>query len=81
MVFKPLAPYSWEENDVSERTERTIIDMIQAIILKKDINNILGLEIVLVITYVKNLQLTRALKDSMNPIKMQDQALLTLHDV
>lgn len=66
---------------MSERTERTIIDMIQATILKKDINNILGLEIVLAIIYVKNLQLTRALKDSMNPIKIQDQALLTLNDL
>lgn len=52
--------------------------MVQAMILEEDIDNNLWPEIVLAMIHVKNLQPTRALKSSISPIEMQDQALLTL---
>lgn len=78
IVFEPSAPYSQEENGVSERTGRTIMDMVRATILEGGIDDNLWPEIVLAMTHVKNLRPTRALKDSMSPIEMQDQALPTL---
>lgn len=41
IVFKPLALYSQEENRVSERTNRTIMEMVRAMILKRGMEDIL----------------------------------------
>lgn len=75
ITFEPSAPYSQEENGVSERTGRTIMDIVQTTILEGGIDDTLWPEIVLAMTHVKNLRPTRALKDSISPIEMQDQAL------
>lgn len=63
MVFEPSAPYSQKENGVSEKTGKTIMDMVQAMILEGSINDILWPEIVLTMTYIKNLRPTQAFKD------------------
>ena len=39
ITFKPSAPYSQEQNGVSKRTERTIIDMARATILEGNIDD------------------------------------------
>lgn len=79
ITFEPSAPYSQEENGVSERTGRTIMDMVRATILEGGIDDTLWLEIVLAITHIKNLRPTRALEGSISPIEMQNQALPDLH--
>lgn len=53
------------------------MDIVQTTILEAGINNTLRPEIVLATTNVKNLGPTRAFKDSMSPIEMQNQALPT----
>lgn len=78
ITFEPSAPYSQEENGVSERTGRTIMEMVRATILEGGIDDTLWPEVVLAMTHVRNLRPTRALKDSMSPIKMQDQTLPNL---
>ncbi len=79
ITFKPSAPYSQEENRVSERTERTIRDMVRATILEWGIDDTLWPEIVLAMTHIKNLRPKRALEEFICPIEMQNQAILDLH--
>lgn len=62
ITFEPSAPYSQEQNRVSKRTERMIIDITRAIILEDNINDDLWPEFVLVMTYIKNSRPTRALQ-------------------
>ena len=50
------------------------MDMMRGIILEGRIDDTLWHEIVLAMTYIKNLRPTRALKDSISPIEMQNQA-------
>lgn len=69
IIFKPLVSYSQEENRVSKRTSRTIMEMVQATILKRGMEDTLYPEVVLAITYVKNLRPTQALEKSISPIK------------
>ncbi len=61
ITFKPSTPYSQEQNGVSERTKRTIMDMTKSTILEGNINDDLWPELVLAMTYVKNNRPTRAL--------------------
>ncbi len=63
ITFEPSAPYSQEQNGVSERTERTIMDVTRATILEGNIDDDLWPELVLAITYVKNNRPTKALQD------------------
>ena len=63
IIFKPSAPYSQEQNDISERTGRTIIDMTRATILKRNIDDDLWPKLILAMTYVKNNRPTRAVQN------------------
>ena len=63
ITFEPSAPYSQEQNGVSERTGRTIMDMTRATILEGNIDDDLWPELVLAMTYVKNNRPTRAVQN------------------
>lgn len=54
IIFELSAPYSQEQNGVSERMGKTIMDMTRAIILEGNIDDELWPEIVLALTHVKN---------------------------
>lgn len=73
IVFELSAPYSQEENKVSERTSCTIMEMVRATILEKGINDTFWLEVVLAMTHINNLWPTWALKGSISPVKIQDK--------
>ena len=79
ITFETSALYSQEENGVSERKRRTIMDMMRATIVESGIDDNLRPEIVLAMTYIKNLQPTRALKGLISLIEMANQALPELH--
>ena len=66
ITFEPSAPYSQEQNDVSERMGRTIMDMTRATILEGNIDDDLWPELVLAMTYIKNSRPTKAL-DNLSP--------------
>lgn len=61
ITFEPSAPYSQEQNGVSERMGRTIMDMTRVTILEGNLDDELWPEIVLAMTYVKNVRPTKAL--------------------
>lgn len=61
-TFKISASYSQEENRISKRTRKTIMDMVSITIRQRGINDTLWLEIVLAMTHIKNLRPTRVLK-------------------
>ena len=63
ITFELSAPYSQEQNGVSERMGRTIMDMTRAIILEGNIEDDLWPELILAITYVKNSRPTKALQN------------------
>ena len=67
ITFEPSAPYSQEQNGVSERMGRTIMDMTRATILEGNINDELWPELVLAMTYIKNNRPTRALANNISP--------------
>lgn len=70
ITFKLFVPYSQEENSVLDQTKKTIIDMVRATILERRIDDTFWPEIVLAMTYVKNLCSTYALKDNSSLIEM-----------
>lgn len=70
ITFEPSTPYFQEQNDVSERMERTIMDMTRTTILESNINDNLWSELVLAMTHIKNSQPTRALQN-ISPRKAQ----------
>lgn len=72
IIFEPSAPYSQEENGVSERSGRTIIEMVRATILEGDMDDTLWPEVVLAMTHVKNLRPTRALEGAISPLEKQE---------
>lgn len=61
---------------MSKCTSHIIIEMIKALILEGRIDDTFWLEIILAMTYIKNLQPIRALEGSITPVKMQDKDLL-----
>lgn len=73
IIFEPLAPYSQEQNGVSERTGRTLMDMTRASILEGNIDDDLWPEILLVMTYIKNNRPTEALPNNTTPQEAQNQ--------
>ncbi len=79
ITFEPFAPYPQEENRVSERTRRTIMDMVRATILEGGIDDTLWPEIILAMTHIKNLRPTQGLEGFISPIEMQNQAIPDLH--
>lgn len=62
IIFEPSAPYSQEQNGVSERMGRTIMDMTRAKFLEGNLNDDLWPEVILTMTYVKNVRPTKALE-------------------
>lgn len=70
IIFEPSAPYSQEQNGVSERMGRTIMDMTRATILEGNLDDNLWPEVILAMTSVKNVRPTRAL-DGKNPHYVQ----------
>ena len=72
IIFEPSSPYSQEENGVSERTGRTIMEMVRVTILEGGIDDTLWPEVVLAMTHVKNLRPTRALEGAISTIKKQE---------
>lgn len=67
ITFEPSAPYSQEQNGVSERMGRTLMDMTRATILEGNIDDELWPELVLAMTYIKNSRPTRALANNLSP--------------
>ena len=63
ITFEPSAPYSQEQNGVSEQTGRTIMDMTRATILEGNSDDDLWPELVLAMMYVKNNRPTRAVQN------------------
>ena len=61
ITYEPSAPYSQEQNGVSERTGRTILDMTRSAIIGGDIPDYLWPEIALAMVHVKNIRPTSAL--------------------
>lgn len=62
ITFEPSASHSQEQNGVSERMGRTILDMTRCTIIEGDIPDDLWPEIVLAMVEVKNLRPTNALE-------------------
>lgn len=63
ITFEPSALYFQEQNRVSEKTGRTIMDMTRATILEGNINDDLWPNFILTMTYIKNNQPTRVFQD------------------
>ncbi len=63
ITFEPSTPYFQEQNGVSKRTGRTIMNMTRVTILEDNIDDDLWPELVLVMTYVKNNWPMKALQD------------------
>lgn len=70
ITFELFAPYLQEENSVSEKIERIIIDMMRATILESGIVNTFWSEVVLAMTHIKSLSSTQALGDNINLVEM-----------
>lgn len=74
ITFEPSAPYSQEQNGVSERMGRMIMDMTRATILEGNIDDDFWPELALAMTYVKNSRpTTRALPQNLSPYKALTQ--------
>ena len=67
IIFEPSLPYAQEQNGVSERMGRTIMDMTRATILEGNIDDKLWPELVLGRTYIKTKRPTRALANNISP--------------
>ena len=67
ITLEPLPPYSQEQNSVSERLRKTLIDMTRSTILEGNIDNKLWPELVIAITYIKNSRPTRVLANNQSP--------------
>lgn len=73
IIFEPSAPYSQEQNGVSELVGRIIMDMTRATILEGNLCDDLWPEIVLAMTYIKNIRPTKALEGNSSPYYAQHQ--------
>lgn len=81
IIFESSAPYSQEQNGVSERVGRTIMDMARATILEGNIQDDLWPEIILAMTYVKNIRPTKALEGNNTPHYAQHQENLDISNL
>ena len=61
IILEPSAPYLQEQNGVSERVGRTLMDMARASIIEGGIDDIFWPEVILAMTYIKNIRPTTAL--------------------
>ena len=66
ITFESLVPYLQEQNGISEKMGRTLIDITRATILEVNINDELWPELILAMTYIKNSRPTRALANNLN---------------
>ena len=62
IILEPSAPYSQEENGVSERLGRTLIEMARASIIEGGIDDSFWPKVILAMTYIKNIRPTKALQ-------------------
>ena len=62
IILEPSAPYSQEENGVSEGLERTLMEMAQASIIEGGIDDSFWPKVILAMTYIKNIRPTKALQ-------------------
>lgn len=77
ITFEPSAFYFQEQNSIFERIKRIIIDITKATILEGNINDDLWSELVLVMTYIKNSHLIKAL-DNLSPHEVHFYKQLSL---
>ena len=61
IIWEPIMPYSPEENDVSERLNRTIYKPAQAMLKDADLNSHLWLKAIKTAVYIKNRSSTQVL--------------------
>ena len=61
--FEPSAPYSQEQNGISERKSRTLMERVRTTIIGGNIPDNLWPEVLLAITHISNLLLTSSLND------------------
>lgn len=73
IIFEPSALYFQAQNGVLEQMGKTVINMTKAIILEGNLDDELWPEIVLVMTYVKNIRLTKTLNGN-NPNNTQQKS-------
>ncbi len=62
ITIETSAPYSPSQNGVAERFNRTLIELVRAMLIAKDLPSFLWDEAVSHATYIRNRSLTRALK-------------------
>lgn len=63
IIFEPLVFYLQEQNGVSEWLGQILIDMARVLIIKKEIDDTFWSEVILAMTYIKNIRPITALKD------------------
>lgn len=68
IILEPSAPYSQEQNGVSERVGRTLMDMARASIIEGGIDDTFWPEVILAMTYIKNIGPTTALNGLGPPV-------------
>lgn len=61
IILEPSAPYSQEQNGVSERVGHTLMDMARASIIERGIDDMFWPKVILAMTYIKNIRPTSAL--------------------
>ena len=64
---------------MSDRTGRIIMEIVRAIILERELDETLWLEVVLPMTHIKNLRPMQALERSISPAEMHDKDFPNLH--
>lgn len=77
ILFEPSAPYSQEENGISEQKGRTLMERVQATIIAGGIPDELWPEVLLAITHVSNLLPTTAL-NGRSPFEASSHSLPNL---
>ena len=78
ITFEPSCPHSQEQNGVSERMGRTIMDMVRSTIIGGSIPDDLWPEIVLAMVHVKNIRPTSSLTDGRTPHELMEKELPTI---
>jgi hypothetical protein len=67
IAFEFTAPYSPQQNGVAERLNRTIAELVRAVLIQGQLPKSLWAEAVTYICYIKNCAPSRALKDDKTP--------------
>ena len=77
-VFEPSPPYFQEENNISERVRKTIMDLIKAKVLRANFDHKIWSKILLSMMYIKKNRLTKALQVNNTLQEAQSQKLSNL---